>query len=161
MGYTIIIGERVLDDTDPEDIHYTAEVTEDASAPIFPGDDATHNTNVRKPKYSAWVDFLHTVGLYDLFMDETTGLMRQHPGTAEITEEHYREINEAYLLMTAFNDKQPGWSENEPWDTQRYGNKPAGPSVDEFDPNFARLTWLRFWTRWALDNCSSPTIYNG
>jgi len=161
MGYTIIIGELVLDDSDPEDIHYTVEVTEDVSAPIFPGDEATHNTNVRKPKYSAWIEFLHTVGLYDLFMDESTGLMRQHPGIAELTEDHYRQINEVYLLMTAFNDRLPGWSASEAWNTRRYGNKPSTTSLNEFDPELARLAWLRFWTRWALDNCSSPAIYNG
>ena len=155
MGYKIIIGELILDDSDPDSIRYTVEITEDATAPIFSGDYATHNTNVRKPKYSAWADFLHETDLYELFMDEEVGLMRQHPGVQPIDEEHLHQVNAAYLLRCAFVDKQPGWE---------YQN-PASATVTEnstdFDPHLARLGWLRFWMRWALDNCKSPSIYNG
>ena len=31
-------------------------------------------------------------------------------------------------------------------------------NLDEFDRN--RLTWLIYWTRWALANCKKPTFYN-
>lgn len=162
MGYTIIIGEKVLDDSDPEAIRHTVEVVEDVSAPIFHGDNATHNTNVRKPKYSAWEDFLHSVvGLHNLFMNKHDGLMAQHPGIATLTEEHYREINEVYLLINAFSDKKAGFDDKSTFDTERYGTLPTSANVDDYDPHLARLSWLRFWVRWALDNCDNPSLYNG
>lgn len=30
--------------------------------------------------------------------------------------------------------------------------------LDRYDRN--RLTWLIYWTRWALDNCKRPVFYN-
>ena len=162
MGYTIIIGEAYLDTSDPEIHRWRAEINEDADAPVFVGDEPTNSTNVRKPMYSIWETFLHNTGLHDLFMNRENGLMRNHPGLEKLTEEHYRQINAAYLLMTTFNDKQPGW-QNKPssWDTARYGNKPSQADDGTLDPDVARLLWLRFWVRWSLDNCENPSIYNG
>lgn len=148
MGYTIIIGESFIDNSDPEAVFETVEITEDSSAPVFPGDNATNSTNVRKPTYSDWENFLEEVDLYDLFLGEQ-GLMKQHPGIQQITEEDYKAINESYHILFALTDKLPGWESK------------TSSSMSQFDPNLARLAWLRFWFRWALENCENPSIYNG
>ena len=139
MGYTIIIGESYFEDSDPEMKYWSCIITEDSYAPAFAEDAATHTTNCRKPKYSEWTSFLRRTGLYDLFMNEDDGLMRKHPGIETLTEKHYTRINEAYLIFSAIEDTS---------------------DANAVDADFVRLKWLRFWVRWALDNCQNPSIYN-
>lgn len=134
MGYTIIIGQ--LDPTlEPDE--YPIQITEDIDAPIFEPDKATNNTNVRKVMYSEWEQFTRNVGLYDLFFDPQTGLISDHPGFKNLTHDHLRQVNEAYLLFETF-----------------------GEFTGDRSMDYVRLVWLRFWIKWALDNATDPVIYN-
>lgn len=121
-------------------------------APTFPNDDMTGNSNNRHPGYSQWSEFLRIAGLYDLFFNRRTGLMRQHPGHAELQECHAQAIEQALMRWKASHpDAQPGF-EAFSW----------GEDVPEvgYDSILARLIWLDWWVKWALEHCEHAAIYN-
>lgn len=147
MGYTIIIGNAELERTEDNYLVCVNGRTAEG-APNFPGDDvgAGGGVNERWPSYSAWAEFLRQVGLYELFMNDEDGLMRDHPGCKPITDAHVQQIESALKSYKAahpnavpmFNAALPipenGW--------------------------LLRLGWLAWWCRWAVDNCENPAIYN-
>lgn len=99
--------------------------------------------NVRWPSYGGWKDFAVEVGLDELFFDEEHGLMRPHPGCAVLREHHESAIA---LALAAYR--------------VRYPHAVAGFDGSDEDGALARLEWLWWWVRWALDNCERPAIYN-
>lgn len=144
MSYDIYIGQAVIE-VEPEYKHVdiTVESLSLPEAPSFPNDVLTGNGNSRHPGYSQWSEFTVLVGLEDLFFNQESGLMRQHPGNSLITEFDYEKVKLAL----------------DQW-RRRYQNAIPQFSVTTEDAALARLIWLEWWMRWTLDNCSIPTLHN-
>jgi hypothetical protein len=152
MGYSITIGNAVpFFSKDYDELYACWEVESATSdeAPTFINDQLTGNSNGRHPSYSAWSDFCRTTGLYDLFYKEWEGLIHKHPGCVMITEDDYAEVHNALEKYKKTATKPPGFD-----DWRDSADKIA------YDPYLARLMWLDFWMRWALDNCETPAIHN-
>ncbi len=68
--------------------------------------------------------------------------MRKHPGTFALKRKHLSAVSVASDHWRATHPAAvPGWG--------------AGQ-----DPILARLVWLEWWIRWALQNCESPALHN-
>jgi hypothetical protein len=149
MSYSIYIGEAYIDVPPTSELRhqeYNLRVrvkrTQSPDAPCFTGDNMTGITNGRHPSYGGWADFCQSTGLEDLFYHQDHGLFKLHPGAAYLTEE-VEEIVYQTLLKYQKNHPgaKPGWGEGE-------------------DPHLARLEWLQWWMRWALNTCAIPAIEN-
>lgn len=146
MGYYIAIGNAVPEFSKEDGYLYSGwrvEKTSNENAPTFIGDEATGNRNIRMPSYTGWSEFCDKVGLYDLFFDQFEGLFRQHPGCVMITQEHYQTVADALEKYQKNARRPPGFD--------HFGN---------YDYNLARLMWLEYWMKLALENCETPAIYN-
>ena len=146
MGYYIAIGNAVPKfDKDDGELYarWVVEETSNENAPSFIGDVCTENRNIRLPSYTGWGEFCDKVGLTELFYDRYEGLFRQHPGCVMITQEHYQTVVDALEEYQKHTKRPPGYDE--------FGN---------YDYNFARLMWLEYWMKWALENCETPAIFN-
>jgi hypothetical protein len=146
MGYVFLIGQGVEFD-EGRDMPQVKEIRRD-DAPVFPGDEHTGNSNVRSPSYGAWHDFCKATGLYELFYKPNGNLIAGHPGYMRIDEHVLEYIQAALRYYRAKTTLLPGFVS---WG---YG----GASV--YDGNLARLIWLEYWCRWALENCTNPIIQN-
>ena len=85
--------------------------------------------------------FIKSAGIYELFMNEEVGLMRDHPGCFLLERCHYLKIKAALEKMraiVALND---------------YDNA--------FYPTLIQLTWFEWWIKWAIHACRTPAIENG
>lgn len=160
MSYSIYIGQAELRPADPEDgdegrIDVIVESMSLDEAPEFPRDILTGKSNGRHPAYSGWANFIDEAGLKDMFRNQDTGLMRDHPGCFPLLPQHLIRVEAALEIWKtkARKDAIPGWDPKaDPW---------KGDSADpRYDGTWARLEWLRFWIDWALKNCSRPSIYN-
>lgn len=143
MGYSIAIGNAVnksYRDGDELVARWEVEGATSDKAPVFEEDDMTGNSNGRYPSYSGWGDFARETGLEDFFFHRQEGLMREQPGCFIITEDHYNTVKKALMLRRGKGGKA-GFGDGE-------------------DYNLARLMWMEFWMRWALDNCENPAIAN-
>jgi hypothetical protein len=149
MSYSIKIGNAVPFHSKDEDELYASWVVESATsddAPTFINDQMTGNSNGRHPSYSGWSDFLKKTDLGDLFYKD---LMEQHPGCVQIKPEHYERVHSALEDYQKIATKPPGFGD---WMNNVDGS--------QYDPYLARLIWLDFWMKWALDNCETPAIQN-
>lgn len=147
MSYCIYIGEAVVrrpedwesENTTAPELYVVVEEMERTDAPYSP--DASGYTNGRHPGYSSMKEWTEAVGLYDLFFDKESGLMRQHPGCFALTREHLARITTA----------RERWAKEHP---------------ETVDPNYEhhfmylRLVWYEWWVKYALKNCQRPAIYN-
>lgn len=165
MSYSITIGEARISAPEPSEADEGRQPSVRAigathpEAPTFPGDDMTGNGNARHPGYSAWAEFTRAVGLHDFFFDESVGVMRSHPGAAMLTQTHHARVLGALLRYRERRpDARPGW--REPMDGASPFDGPWKPETEGLDPDLARLVWLEWWVRWALDNCTVPVIAN-
>jgi hypothetical protein len=151
MGYTITIG-NAKPRFSKEDGYLEARwVVEDAAsddAPTFPHDELTKNTNSRSPSYSGWSEFCQEAGIYELFYHDYEGLIRPHPGCKLLQKEHWLLVQAALEKRRRVSDKLPGF---EGW---------RGEDTGKYDYVLARLMWLEFWMRWALERCETPAIEN-
>lgn len=163
MSYTIIIGEATvrkpgIEKYDPTpSLGIWAVEMKHPDAPVFPGDDMTANTNERSPAYSAWSDFSKKTGLESMFFGKEHGLMREHSGEFALTKAHHKQVAEALAeWRNAHKDAEPGWCECEKcsW------NRDSKAVHVERDSTLARLIWLEWWMRWALENCKIPAFCN-
>ncbi len=114
-------------------------------APTFEGDEITGNSNCRRPGYGVWMDFAHDTGLSDLFY-APGGIMEQSHTMTVLNAGHLAIVQESLALWRAtFPNEIIGWGEN----------------ATERGMDFARLIWLEWWMRWAIEHCSVPAIeYN-
>jgi hypothetical protein len=152
MGYTFKIGNAVSEFDKSNFPHLSAEwdvmsVTH-PDAPTFPNDEMTGNSSERSPSYSTWAEFCRETGIFSLFYDERGHLHGGHPGCIGITPEMAAEVAQALERRRAKASLPPGF---EGWDYQ-------GPA--RYDYNLARLIWLDWWMRWAIENCETPAIAN-
>lgn len=163
MSYDIFIGELSIYPSPDELLEFDAYETstpdlrvnrfEQDDAPEFVNDELTGKGNHRHPSYIGWGDFARETGLYDLFFDTETGIMRDHPGVQVLRPRHHERIAAALATWRArYPAAQPGfggWTDEE---------TPAW--VTDEGASLARLIWLEWWVRWALENCRVPAIYN-
>lgn len=152
MGYTFTIGNAVPSHSkDNFPCLYAGWKVEPAThpdAPTFPNDEMTGNSKSRSPSYGAWVDFCRDAGIYGLFYDERGRLLGGHPGCVGIDQDFAGGVSLALRRVRAKATLPPGF---EGWDYK-------GPP--RYDYTLARLMWLDFWVRWALENCETPAIQN-
>lgn len=149
MGYNLRIGEAELD-VFREGLYSTVSV--DArykkldNAPAF-GESEDYENN-RRPAYGVWKEFCLIVELSNLFYAEDTGILREHPGNVLLVQGHKEAIDAAYTKFTAANPNiLPGFTN----DRTEIGRKMGA---------LARLTWLKFWVDWAMENCENPVFVN-
>lgn len=157
MGYNFIIGNAVphFDTSDFPylDARFIVEVVEHEQAPVFPHDTLTGKTNMRCPSYSAWADFCQTTGIYKLFYTESGHLVAGHPGCIGITRQDVEDVSIALARYKKHASRPPGFA------------PPRPPGFEEdykgnYDAHFARLIWLEYWMRWAVEHCELPAIQN-
>jgi hypothetical protein len=152
MGYSFTIGNAVPTHSKeyfPE--LYAGWEVEGAThpdAPVFPNDELTGSSNSRSPSYGAWTEFCRSAGIYGLFYDDYGHLLAGHPGCIGIDQDFADGVALALRRYRAQATLPPGF---EGWD---YKGTPR------YDYNLARLIWLDFWVRWALENCETPAIQN-
>lgn len=164
MGYDIVIGEAKIRTPDFDEKHdpapslsMWAEEVNVPDAPTFPGDKMTGDSNYRAPSYIAWSDFAKAVGLNAFFFNKERGLMRSHPGEVSFTKEHHKVVAEALSTYRASRPNvEPGWCECPKCSWMKDSKE---PHVDR-DGNLARLIWLEWWMRWALEKCKIPAFCN-
>jgi hypothetical protein len=153
MGYNITVGNAVPKHSKKYFPHLYAswevEGTALDDAPTFPGDEMTGNGNERSPSYSVWADFARVTGLYDFFYDERGHLHAGHPGCIGISKEDADLVTVALARYRAKSTLPPGFEKD--WKYQ-------GPP--NYDGHLARLIWLEWWMRWAIENCKTPAIQN-
>ena len=153
MGYTFTIGNAVpkhsKEDFPDLYAHWDVEHLSLDDAPCFPND-PTKNGNVRSPSYSVWDQFCRNTGLYDLFYYGSGNLRAGHPGTIGITKEDADTVSAALAKYKLSATLPPGFEAD--W----FYKGPAN-----YDYDLARLIWLDWWMRWAVENCETPAIQNG
>jgi hypothetical protein len=165
MGYSIYIGNAVFDDVDEYDPQYRATVAgfEHPDAPRAPHD-ANPGKNYRWPSYGVWTEFTKTVGLHDMFYDEEDGLLRPHPGCAVLRRSHCERIELALKhFREAHADAVARFEGREGEDpVSEMLRIDAGKDLDcgPHDATLARLEWLAWWCRWAVENCERPAVKN-
>jgi hypothetical protein len=160
MGYTIIIGNATPEfSKDDGDLYarWTVEGKELPDAPTFPHDEMTGNSNVRSPSYSGWADFCREAGLHDLFLLQHDGLMGEHPGCQMVKPSDLQFVQAALTKRKQTSTLPPGFS-----DVKFNKDSQSWENIDEgkYDAALARLLWLEFWMKWALENCETPAIQN-
>jgi hypothetical protein len=166
MGYTFVIGELFWEEYQEEDdwgniisVEKIEAATEHTSsdAPVFgaPSD----GVSMIYPSYGVWEDFVDYVGLRELFYGtekygatrthtEYTPLLREHPDCVPLCDRHLQEVDRA---LTDFYKKYP---EIVP------GYTGLDDDTSIYSASLARLLWLHFWIKWALNNCKSPMFQN-
>lgn len=175
MGYNITIGTAFINPPDESEaaewphIGVRVEGTSHPDAPTFPGDGMTGNGSTRSPSYSAWAAFCRNVGLHRLFYGReahephepgrNAGLMSEHPGAVLLTKAHHAEIAAALdRYRTTHPGARPGWPV--PAEGGNDFDGPYTPETINLDGDLARLIWLEWWVRWALDSCAIPALRN-
>lgn len=151
MGYTFKIG-NATPRHDKDDFPYLSaswdvDAIECADAPDIPND-ICGKRNERSPRYSVWADFLRATDLYDLLMNERGSPVGGHPGCWGLTREMADRISEARRDYESKARLPAGF--------ERFDH--SGPR--SYDDTLARLIWLDWWVRWAVENCETPAIAN-
>ena len=164
MGYTLTIGNaKVTSGIDYGEMwaRWEVEGATHPDAPVFPHDAMTGNSNQRSPSYTAWRDLAGGTGLVKLFYggDGEDGLLANHPGCAPLTEAHHAEVLAALQRRQARATKPPGFGGEGTFSHETRQWVPH-PDTGRYDANLARLLWLAWWMRWALDNCETPAFQN-
>lgn len=147
MGYTLTIGEAKIVSYEEDGLEASCHISVDSvrhdDAPAF--NEPTDYTNQRWPSYSSWHDFCEYAGIFDVFYYETGHFRGGHPGAFPINKEFKEAIDTAYnrLKMQA---------------------KTLDPDADIFETKlggaWARIQWVKYWTDWALENCTTPVLAN-
>lgn len=151
MSYEILIGEAGIEPSPEEIAEYEHEGYSDESfslsvvvRPLSLSDapDCSQfgngQENSRSPGYGQWDNFCQTAGIWDLFFDKKTGLMRQQPGSQVLRQHHHEQVQ---IALAKWLRDHPGADRGE-------------------DGILDRLVWLDWWMDWTLENCRVPTIHN-
>jgi len=152
MGYTLAIGEAKIESYEEDGLEASCYIkvnaARKASAPAF--GEPTDYTNERWPSYTSWYNFCEYAKIlptmYYMNIDGSFGNFRGgHPGAFPINKEFKEAIDTAYnrLKMQA---------------------KTLDPDADIFETDlggaWARIQWVKYWTDWALENCTTPVLVN-
>lgn len=153
MGYTFRVGNAVpffSKSSFPElEAKWEVEGKFLPEAPFFPNDGSEH-TNDRSPSYSDWSDFCKLTGLYDFFYNSYGHLHAGHPGCIGIRQKDLDLVEKALERYQKIATKLPGFDDDDFDDRQE----------SQYDGNLARLMWLHWWMKWAIENCETPAIQN-
>lgn len=171
MGYSLIIGEAAFEGS-KEDAYLQiwADPQSHDTAPVFPNDEMTGNSNYRSPSYCGWSDFCRDVGLYGMFFGidgrhnpymegdpdchREVPILAEHPGYALLNEQDVLAVRQALDRHIAEHGHvEPGFRS---WD-ERPEDAPANATACA---QRARLLWLHYWTKWAVENCKWPILAN-
>lgn len=138
MGFHIIIGNATIcKDDSPEGVRIlTVESMKHNDAPNYGG--IVEDGNLRMPSYSQWKYFCDRIGV-DIFKTFDWGT----DGDCNII--NHTHADRIDSLLAAHKDRHPGLQANE------------DGTEDEIDR--ARLEWLAWWLRYAVNNCEYPSIY--
>lgn len=168
MGYTITIGELTAEVSD-EWVRLGARGVSLPDAPAF--GEPTDHENQRWPSYTGWADFCRDAGIEELFygmgwsgperryaecsegFHREVPLLREHPGAFPIT---VKDADYVSAAKAAFMAANPGKVAGFPMDD--YGDIIEGKEA--YSATLARLEWLDFWMRWAVENCEKPVVAN-
>lgn len=153
MGYSLIIGEARVESYEEDGLealcYITAEKAHHPDAPAF--GEPTDHTNQRWPSYTSWYNFCEYADILpaiyetDAYGNASGSLRGGHPGAFPINKEFQDNINTAYnhLKMQA---------------------KTLDSEEDIFSTDiggaWARIQWLKYWTDWAMENCTHPVLAN-
>jgi len=164
MGYDIRIGNAVpVHSKEDGQLYATWSVEPEAheDAPTFPNDEMTRNTNSRHPSYSGWDNFCRDADIHSLFYNKEyhDGLFDQHPGCVLLTQDHYTTVAVALENRRRVATLPAGFAGYPEFNT---ATQKWDPHSDEgkYDATLARLIWLEYWIKWALENCETPAIEN-
>jgi len=171
MGYNIAIGEAVFRGSKEEaylSVWADSEVHD--AAPSFPNDELTGQSNERSPSYIGWADFCRETGLYGMFFGlngrrnpymegdpnchRDQPIMADHPGYAAINNE------DAFAVKQALEQHILKHGELNPGFTNWAASEADTPTNALQCATRARLIWLDYWVRWAVENCAHPVIAN-
>lgn len=157
MGYSITIGELEIDfESEERYICLSAKAENHENAPAF--GEPTDFTNQRWPSYSAWHNFLNSVGLADIFYDENGHALGGHPGAVPINATIVEQVRQALDYRRLSNGgREPGFSVKLIQVDGKFQEVDDGTNKDY---DLARLIWLDYWCRWAVENCGRPVIAN-
>lgn len=161
MSYSLYIGNAKVESGKEEGelwARWSVEHATHPDAPTFPNDKLTGNSNNRHPSYSGWRDFSKESELERLFYDNDEGLMRKHPDCVPLTAAHHAEVLAALQRWQAQSNKPPGFAGELMFN--RATDKWEQCDEGCYDHTLARLMWLEWWMRWALDTCETPAFEN-
>ena len=150
MGYIIQIGNAIpLVDEDSDILEWQIEDFCHKECPIFFGDSSKEN--YREPSYSVWDDFCEAVGLEDMFYRHLPDGRTTAKGFIYLADKHLELVSRRLIeykgkMKTTI---PPGYQEI---------HERSYLSIPEYDGYLARLTWLEFWTKWAISNCETPAL---
>lgn len=139
MGFSLTIGEHNEVEEDGEIRTVSPPTVKHEKAPAF--GEPTDFTNERWPSYSAWDNFMQDSGLNHLCRVYKIHFINGHPGEVNLTKDHQTVIRKAYML--ALKDINP----------ENY-------NIYDDKGIFSRLSWMKYWIDWALENCENPVFYN-
>lgn len=150
MGYSLTLGEADVNYYEEDGLEASCNITAIGvslhEAPAF--GEPTDNTNSRWPSYTAWWDFCEFVGITHIMYDERGNMRGDHPGSFPINKEFKDEVDAAMVrLKEKYPNAVASYGENE-------------NDIPEENGAMCRLTWLQFWTDWALENCKMPVLAN-
>jgi len=167
MGFNFYIGEfKVEVEYEDRSCRRVTEIANDV--PGAPLNSSGHTNNFCYPGYGVWSNFCKEVGLEGVFYSGSRGnqhlpqywtddegethdgILSQHAGCVELSEGHYR----------AFVKAHTRWCDRSLAERERLGFEKTNTDPEPRDYVLARLDWLVFWTRWALDNCKYPSFAN-
>lgn len=153
MGYDFTIGNAipVFPSADHDGFGWTVAEATHPDAPAIPHDAPwSIHGNRRSPSYTVWSDFATAVGLDDLFNGRHPPLIPSYPGVAPLTRAIADRFDAALVSYRArYPQAVPRFSASLLGD---------GNEIGEQDAHLARLIWLAWWTRWAVENCEHPAI---
>jgi len=155
MSYSFYIGNAVpTHGIEDGELFARWEVTPEKheAFEIMPNDDMTSNGNDRYPAYIAWHEFCLEAGIEEMFYDDQTGFVSQHPGCFLLKRGHLLHVQGRLAHRRRVSDKPPGFP--------TYNGDWKIVDADKYDATLARLIWLEYWMRWALENCEIPAIQN-
>lgn len=151
MGYSLTIGEAVMEAIPGDEwgdgyLHISVEEVTHDEAPAF--GEPTDHRNTRWPSYSSWSQFAEFTGLEDVLLDPESNdnIRGGHPGHFLLTQAFKDDVD---IAMERFMKMYPDAIAS-------YDNYEERP----YDGELCRLTWLKYWVDWALENCQIPIFAN-
>lgn len=166
MGYSLVIGER----GSGRGWNARPELINHPDAPAF--GEPTDHENQRWPSYSGWEDFVQAVseytpefalrfGQWERGNTRPNTVLRKHPGVYRLWSKDVVLVEKAlksYLLFKhgmTLSDLKMG-----EYPLPKWGDGFMSEDQNNGDQNLARLVWLHYWVKWAVENCTTPVFYN-
>lgn len=154
MGFNLTVGDAMPRYPDEKHNSFGWTVREVClpDAPAIPNDAPwSQHGNQRSPLYTVWEDFTRSTGLEDLLGHTDSELIPYYPGVAPLTRAHADRVDAALVAFhTAHPEAVARFSAEMAWG--------GGSDTGEHDGHLARLTWLAWWIRWAVENCAHPAF---